>query len=259
MAQQRLDGPLGDADSLGAPMLPGLDQAGGRVARPGEPHIIDDARPRRVPMIGDHEVRHADRHRQRPAALAGSARAAAGRWATAWNAGRAACRRVSITGRSARARSSSLLLRGPSSTAGSHTRFMSSSRKRDAVGCSGSNRAKAEMLANTRLSRPRAGWNPLRSKRSSTIAPAISLPCERATRTTCGPGNSPRNVVTPGKPVLPGNQDSISGAASSTGKCGTAPVRVAAGPIAAFTLQACPVTATNGAGALQRLPFIKTA
>ena len=59
-----------------------------------------------------------------------------------------------------------------------------------AVGWRGSNRANAARLTKPKVSRPRCGVSPARSSRSSTMAPAISLPCDRASSATCGPGRA---------------------------------------------------------------------
>ena len=81
---------------------------------------------------------------------------------------------------------------------------MSSSTKRDAVGWRGSNRSirgEIDEAERQPAARRRQAWR--RSSRSSTIAPAISLPCAIASSATCGPGSPESRVVKPRTPVLP--------------------------------------------------------
>ena len=114
----------------------------------------------------------------------------AGPTATASSAGRTAHRRCrSAAGSRAHGRAR-CDRRALSSTAGSHTRLMSSSMKRDAVGWRGSNRSYAARLTKPKVSLPRVGVRPVASSRSSTIAPAISLPWVIASSATCGPATS---------------------------------------------------------------------
>ncbi len=129
---------------------------------------------------------------------------------------------VSISGRISRARSSSVERRALSSTAASHTRLMSSSTKRDAVGWRGSNRSYAARLTKPNVSLPRVGASRVSSSRSSTIAPAISLPCAIASSATCGPATPESRVMKPRTPVLPGSQRPMSGAVRCTSNDGNA-------------------------------------
>src|SRR5580658_8567694 len=137
---------------------------------------------------------------------------------------------VSISERISRARSSSTECRGPSSTSTSQTRLMSSSTKREAVGWRGSKRWNASRLTKPKVSRPRVGASPARSRRSSTMAPEISLPCVSASSATCGPGSAATRVVNPRTPVLPSAQGAMSGTASRTSN-GGAGGRVTRGPM----------------------------
>jgi hypothetical protein len=78
-----------------------------------------------------------------------------------------------------------------------------------------SKRRKAAMLAKENVSVPRVGRSPSRSRRSTTMAPQISLPCVSAFTSTCGPGLPLANVWTYSVPVLEARCGSMSGAASS--------------------------------------------
>ena len=71
------------------------------------------------------------------------------------------------------------------------------------------------------VSRPRAGRSPAASSRSSTIAPLISLPCEIASRATCGPGAVAAKLVNPSIPVFPVRQGARSGTVSRTSNRGS--------------------------------------
>ncbi len=127
---------------------------------------------------------------------------------------------VSIKGRISLARSNSIEWRGPFSTASSQTRFRSSSINRDAVGSRGSNRSNAAKLIKPTVRRPIIGVKSARSRRSSAIAPANSLPCVRARSATCGPALPESNDVTPGIPEFPAVQRLRSGGSSATSNSG---------------------------------------
>ena len=94
-----------------------------------------------------------------------------------------------MIGRNSRARASSTLDRGPSSTDAVQSRLKSSSTQRDAKGSARSKRWYAATLANTSESLPRVGRNPSRNNWSSAMAPQTSLPCVSAWISTCGPGS----------------------------------------------------------------------
>src|SRR5207248_7613632 len=118
--------------------------------------------------------------------------------------------------RSSRARPSSTLWRGPSSTSGVQTRLKSSSTKRDAYGLAGSKRENASMLAKARVKVPRTGRTPRLRSWSTTMAPQISLPCVSALTSTCGPGLPLSKVWTKSVPVADLRWGWMSGAWSST-------------------------------------------
>ena len=128
---------------------------------------------------------------------------------------------VSIRGRICRARSSSQDRCVLSSMGMSQSRLMSSSTKREMVGCCGSKRSKAAILTKPKVSWPRVGRMAARSSLSTTMAPAISLPCVTASTATCGPGVPDFSVVKPGMPVLPSRQGSMSGGRRRTSNRGT--------------------------------------
>ena len=173
------------------PVLSGLHQARrARRRRVGEARIVDDAPPADMPVIGHHQRRHADRRAPARRPFGDAPHRISGSDGHSIECRSNSTSTVSISGRISRARSSSMDRRGPSSTATSHTRLMSSSTNRDAVGWRGSNRSNAARLTKPNVSRPRAGASPARSSRSSTIAPAISLPCVSASSATCGPGRA---------------------------------------------------------------------
>src|SRR5258706_2757021 len=123
---------------------------------------------------------------------------------------------ASTSGRSRRARRSSVESRPPASVCGVHTRLKSSSTKRVAYGFAGSKRENASTLANARVSVPRVGASPSRSNRSTTSAPQISLPCVSAFTITWGPGLPLSKVWTNSVPVGERRWRSMSGAFNST-------------------------------------------
>ena len=177
------------SDGCGVPVRPASTSTRrGGARRVAEPRIVDQPPPAGVAAIGHHQRGPPDRQRQRPPLRRFPAQdQRIGRPQHRMQVEQPHPPYRSAAGSRARA-SSSQDRRGPSSTAGSHTRLMSSSTKRERVGWRGSKRSNAARLTKPNVSRPRAGRSPARSSRSSTIAPAISLPCEIASSATCGPG-----------------------------------------------------------------------
>src|SRR6187402_2375734 len=88
------------------------------------------------------------------------------------------------------------------------------------------------MLAKASVSRPRRGRSPWRSRRSTTIAPQISLPCVRAFTITCGPATPLSNEWTYSTPVVDSRCGAILGAVSSTRIGGLVSVLMVVVPVA---------------------------
>ena len=103
---------------------------------------------------------------------------------------------MSTSGRISRARASSMLSRGPSSTSASQTRLKSSSTKRESNGASASKRWYAATLAKHRVSRPLTGRTPLSNRKHRACAPQTSLPWVSALIATCGPARPLSKLVT---------------------------------------------------------------
>ena len=105
-----------DLGGAALPMLAAFDQQRGLArCRVAEPAVIAHPRPGGVAGVAHDQLGDADPPRQLARARQQTRPASAARSRTASNAGRAGNRRQSTTGRSARARSSSIDWRGPSS------------------------------------------------------------------------------------------------------------------------------------------------
>ena len=175
MTQQSRDARQHRVDGRLLPVLTRLHQAGGtRRRRIGEARIVDQPPPARVAMVGHHQSPARPRRAQAACPSATCRTGSADPTATASSAGRTAhppCRSAAGSRAPGQARSERRAL---SSTAASHTRLMSSSTKRDAVGWRGSNRSirgevdePERQLAARRRAARRAAAGPARSRRRS--------------------------------------------------------------------------------------------